>query len=330
MIIIIVYHNKNNNFFHGIMLHHFHDDRIHEKGQGSISKDEFYKLIKFVGKKNILDADIFFDKFTKHKLKNNDVCLTFDDGIKCQIDIALPVLEDLKIKSFFFPYTSIFEGKPDNLEVYRYFRLNYFNDISDFYNHFFSIIEKNLDSFFDKNKKIINETKLKFPFYSTEDVKFRLVRDKLLNKDDYENIMSLMMKIKNFEPKEFYSKLFFSKKDLKELDKLGHIVGLHSHSHPTLIEKLTYNEQKKEYEKSNSIISKITNKLTSNIKCMSHPCGSYNGETLTILKKMNIQLGFKQIMSVEPEKGMSKINNSFLEIARQDHAEIIKRVDYDK
>ena len=96
------------------------------------------------------------------------------------------------------------------------------------------------------------------------------------------------------------------------------------------MEKLTYNEQKKEYEKSISTISKITNKLTSHIKCMSHPCGSYNGDTLTILKNMNIQLGFKQIMSMEPEKGMSKINNSFLEIARQDHAEIIQRVDYDK
>ena len=50
-------------------------------------------------------------------------------------------------------------------------------------------------------------------------------------------------------PKEFYSKLFFSEKDLKELDKLGHIVGLHSHSHPTLMEKLTY--------KVNTILSKL-------------------------------------------------------------------------
>ena len=88
------------------MFHHFHDDGIHSKSQGSISKDAFYKLIKFIGKKNILDADIFFEKFKENKLKKNEVCLTFDDGIKCQVDVVLPVLEDLKIKSFFFPYSS--------------------------------------------------------------------------------------------------------------------------------------------------------------------------------------------------------------------------------
>ena len=60
------------------------------------------------------------------------------------------------------------------------------------------------------------------------------------------------------------------------------------------------------------------------IKFMSHPCGSYNNHTLEILKELGIELGFKQIMIIEPEKGMKKINNSFLEIARQDHAEIIK------
>ena len=45
-----------------------------------------------------------------------------------------------------------------------------------------------------------------------------------------------------------------------------------------------------------------------------------------ILKKLGIELGFKQIMTIEPEKGMNKVNNSFLEIARQDHAEIVKRM----
>ena len=34
----------------------------------------------------------------------------FDDAIKSQIDVALPVLEDSKIKAFFV-YTSLFEGK---------------------------------------------------------------------------------------------------------------------------------------------------------------------------------------------------------------------------
>ena len=138
--------------------------------------------------------------------------------------------------------------------------------------------------------------------------------------------MSLMMKEKNFEPKSHFSHLFFDKKDLNQLNSLGHLIGLHSHNHLTLLESLSYDEQKLEYENCISIISKIIDKPKSEIKFMSHPCGSYNHHTLEILKKLGIELGFKQIMTIEPEKGMKKINNSFLEIARQDHAEIFKRM----
>mgnify|MGYP007072081061 CR=1 FL=1 len=56
---------------------------------------------------------------------------------------------------------------------------------------------------------------------------------------------------------------------------------------------------------------------------MSHPCGSYNNDTIEILKELQIKLGFKQIMTIEPEKGMKKINNSSLEIARKNHCEIM-------
>ena len=321
-----MYFNKDNKFFHGIMFHHFHDDAIHTKGQGSISNDDFYKMINFIGRNNILDADIFFEKFKNNKLKEKEVCLTFDDGIKCQIDVALPILEELKIKSFFFVYTSMFEGKPDNLEIFRYFRMNYFNNVDEFYNSFYQVLDKDLKTFFEDNNDKIKATKIKFPHYSIEDIKFRLVRDIFLTKSQYEETMLLMFKEKQFNYKDFFKKLFFQKDDLIRLDSLGHLVGLHSHNHPTLLEKLNYDEQKDEYEKCLSSISNILDKPKNEIKYMSHPCGSYNKDTFEILKELGIELGFKQIMTIEPEKGMKKINNSFLEIARQDHAEIVKRM----
>jgi len=322
-----VYFNKNNNFFHGIMFHHFHDDSITTKAQGSISKDDFYKIINFIGRKNICDADVFFEKFKENKLKENEVCLTFDDCLKSQINVALPVLEDLKIKSFFFVYTSIFEGeKTDTLEIFRHFRMNYFKDVNNFYDCFYKAVDKDLNGFFNQNKKKIQDKKEQFPFYSIEDIKFRLVRNLFLTKNDYEKVMSLMMNEKKFKPKEFYSNLFFNNEDLKKLDKLGHLVALHSHSHPMGLGKLNYDEQKNEYVKCASVISKILNKPANEIKWMSHPFGSYNIDTLEILKELGVELGFKQIMKVEPEKGMKKINNSFLEIQREDHANIIKRM----
>ena len=309
------------------MFHHFHDgDGIHTKSQGSIDKDDFYKMINFIGRNNILDADIFFEKFKNNKLKEKEVCLTFDDSIKCQIDIALPILEELKIKSFYFVYTSMFEGKPDNLEIFRYFRMNYFNNVDEFYNSFYQVLDKDLKTFFEDNNDKNKATKIKFPHYSIEDIKFRLVRDIFLTKSQYEETMLLMFKEKQLNYKDFFKKLFFQKDDLKTLDSLGHLVGLHSHNHPTSLEKLNYDEQKDEYEKCLSSISNILDKPKNEIKYMSHPCGSYNKDTLEILKELGIELGFKQIMTIEPEKGMKKINNSFLEIARQDHAEIYKRM----
>ena len=60
--------------------------------------------------------------------------------------------------------------------------------------------------------------------------------------------------------------------------------------------------KKIEYEKSLSLISHILNKPKNEIKCMSHPCGSYNNDTLEILKGLGIELGFKNVMMIEKEK----------------------------
>ncbi len=99
------------------MFHHFHDNDLHKKGQGSISQEQFCKLLEFIGVKNIVNSDIFIQKFFNNMLSKKSICLTFDDAIKSQIDIALPILKQFKIKAFFFINTSIFTEKPDKLEV---------------------------------------------------------------------------------------------------------------------------------------------------------------------------------------------------------------------
>ena len=125
----------------------------------------FFKIINFIGRKNILDADVFFEKLKRNKLKNNEVCLTFDDAIKSQIDVALPVLEEFKIKSFFLFILQLFEGSPDNLEIFRFFRTNYFNSINEFYIHFYKAIDKDLKFFF---KTIMIRLMKKISFHFTQ------------------------------------------------------------------------------------------------------------------------------------------------------------------
>tara|TARA_B100000900_G_C20545032_1_gene702152 strand:+ start:396 stop:1391 length:996 start_codon:yes stop_codon:yes gene_type:complete len=323
------YRNKNywtyvKNIPHGIMFHHFHDDGLHKRGQGSITKDELYKIIKFIGRKNILNADEFLIRAKENKLKSKNICLTFDDGIKCQHDIALPVLADLEIKGFFFIYSSIFTGKPDLLEIYRYFRMNYFKDINEFYKKFYEVLNKNLDNFFKIKSNEILKLKKRWPHYSIEDLKFRHVRDLFINKFEYRKIMFKLFKEFNFKPKDYYNKLFLNKKELRNIYSLGHLIGLHSHSHPTKLKNLPLKTQNEEYKKNIKILSTILKIKTSEIKSMSHPCGSYNKDTLRILDKMNIELGFNAHMEIEREMGMKKNNNSLLEISRKDHSEIFR------
>ena len=137
--------------------------------------------------------------------------LNFDDGIKCQIDVALPVLEDLKIKSF-FTYTSLFDGEPDNLEVFRYFRTNNFSSIDKFY-RVFDLLDMDLD-YFLKNKNNIRQVKRNFPFYSIEDIRFRLVRDTLITKQKYENTIKKLMDEKKLNQKNFTQNYFLIQKIL--------------------------------------------------------------------------------------------------------------------
>ena len=111
------------------MFHHFHS-HVHKKGQGSISKNELKKILISLKKKYILNnADDYVKKILKKKITYKDICLTFDDGLKCQIDIALPILKEFKIKAFFFVYNGAFKNNPDNLEIFRYFRNTKYQNI---------------------------------------------------------------------------------------------------------------------------------------------------------------------------------------------------------
>ena len=137
--------------------------------------------------------------------------------------------------------------------------------------------------------------------------------------------MNSLFKDKNFTKEKFFSKLFMSEEMIIKLSDDGHEIGLHSHTHPMMMENLSYKSQLKEFEQNLLILGKV---IKSNIPIvsMSHPCGSYNEDTLKILKKMNIKIGFKSIMKIEKNKNMKKINNTSLEIAREDHINIYRKI----
>ena len=314
---------KNSNYPHGITFHHFHDGKKYKKSQGSIDKTMLKKIIKFVGLKNLNSPEIFLNKLENKKLKKNDLCLTFDDGSKTQ-DIALEVLNDFKLKGFFFIPTNIFSKKPDFLEVYRYFRNNCYRKIDDFYLDFFSNIRKDYETFLIQNSDKIKKRLKKFHFFSYNDVKFRFLRDNFLSKKEYDSIMIRLFKKKKFSPTSQKSKLFLNKEDLTNLKKEGHTIGLHSHSHPTKIDLMNSNLQYKEYFTNRKILSNLLGVPKEDLNSMAHPCGNYNKNTLKILENMKIKIGFSNQMLGKKIKKIESIMKRKLIIPRNDHSLIMK------
>ena len=57
---------------------------------------------------------------------------------------------------------------------------------------------------------------------------------------------------------------------------------------------------------------------------MSHPLNSYDKQTLRILKKLNIKVGFRSNIHVDSD--IKKINQTNLELAREDSTNILKQI----
>jgi len=305
------------NHTHSVMFHHFHNED-HLKSQGSLSSFEFSQMLDWLDSKfNLLGAKEYLNRLNEGQLGSKDICLSFDDALLCQYDVALPVLNDRSLGAFFFVYSSVFTGQPDKLEIFRYFRTNAYENTDEFYQDFFALVESNFSDEFTDHRSQFSELDYlsSYSFYTENDKWFRYLRDQFLNQNIYNNFMQQLMERKNFSSEEIVNNLWMSEAHLKEISENGHEVGLHSFSHPTKISKLSYDDQNKEYMLNYNHLSK----LLGNIVSMSHPCGDYNNETLSILSKLGIQIGFRS--SFNPRTIKSK-----LEIPREDHINILKQM----
>ena len=301
------------------MFHHFFSEK-HPRGQGAISAHEFEKMLTWLEYHfTILSPDDFTKALAENKLESGQICLTFDDSLLCQYDVALPVLESKNLKAFFNIYSSAFSGNPDPLEVFRYFRTVQFSSIEDFYSEFFGHLHKSIPEIyregiitFQRQDSYLRN----YPFYSINDKKFRFLRDYILGRELYNSLMWDLIKNFKFDASCVPDKVFMSTEQLISLQAGGHKIGLHSHTHPTQFSSLTYSAQKLEYaENLNFLVSEVGVKADS----MAHPCGSYNLETIQILRELEIKIGFGSSLN-------TNIWGTEFEIPREDHMTIQRLV----
>ncbi len=302
---------------HGIMFHHFWDDR-HVRGQGAIGGGEFRRMIEFLGPERILPATEWVRRAVGGTLRPWDICLTFDDNLKCQWDVAVPVLREYGLTAFFFVYTSVLRGVPERLEIYRQFRTTGFEGVEQFYEAFFAAVsgspygaevEGGMEEF-DPSTYLSG-----FPFYTEGDRRFRFVRDQVLGPAKYFAVMEQMLVAAGVDVAEAARGLWMSAEQVRALHGEGHVIGLHSDTHPTRVADLSPGAQEAEYLRNAEELAAITGEMP---VAMSHPCNSYNAQTLRILRKMGVKVGFRA--------NMAATQFSELEWPREDHANLMLRM----
>ena len=308
---------------HGIMFHHFHDEEKHIVGQGSISADRLYNMLNFYGKNhNILSAEEFLHRAENHTLLEKDVCLTFDDGLLCQFEIEYPVLKQYGVTAFWFIYTSPLDGVLEKLEIYRHFRFAMFHDIEEFYSEFFDMAKRTYSDVSSELQTFRPEKyAVDFPIYTPNDKRFRYLRDEVLGVEKYNGLMDRMILEHHYDVQEAAEKLWINASQIKELHNNGHIIGLHSYSHPTVMVHKSQDEQKEEYEVNKRQLETI---IADKVIAVSYPCNSYDKNTLKHMQDMGIQIGFRANLAD------IRLEDASLEYPRQDHANILRAMEADK
>ncbi len=298
---------------YGIMFHHFFNE-THPRGQGAISASELEAILDALGQDNILPPDEWQRRALSGRLAEKDLCLTFDDALKCQLDVALPVLKAMGLTAFWFVYSGVFQGKQEVLEIYRHFRTTAFENIDDFYTEFSDTARTLFPEEyalalvgFDAQSYLAA-----YPFYTNNDRLFRYLRDEALGVQRYQEAMSRLMQEKKFDA--LRAQLWMSDDDIRALDRDGHVIGLHSFSHPTRLAELSPEAQKAEYRQNFDHLSATLGRAPTT---MSHPCNSYSRDTVSILQNMGIKLGFRSNMEAIAQASM-------FEFPREDQANLIR------
>lgn len=300
----------------GVIFHHF-VGMGHPYIQGALTAEQFDELLTSVGVHKFLDPVSWATARMNGTLGDDQHCLTFDDALQSQIDIALPVLESHGLKAFFFVYSSVLEGHTELFEIYRYFKNQYYDSIEAFYLDFYAELAMQLGAAAFRDELASEQAHdylRQYSFYSDADRRFRYVRDCLLESRQYESIMARLMAARGTSPTSVADNIWIGLEGLKRVRSGGHLIGLHSHTHPTNMVTMPREQQEFEYTSNMDCLSRV---LGYRPDTMAHASGSYNQDTLEILRALGVKLGFRS----DDDVG----GGTMLELPRLDYKLFIER-----
>ena len=261
---------------------------------------------------NIINGDDLIDFFVQKKdLPNNSCLLTFDDGYKEHKTNVLPELIKRNIKGVFFPPAkAILEHDLLDANAIHYILADEFSDRALLKKIFNLCLERSitLETINDwkKNNFITNDK-----FDSAERILIKRLLQYLLPTKIRKEIISILFKeTVGLSCKDFAENFYLNVEDLSDFVNEGMCIGGHGYNHERL-SLLSYLDQKKDIDKTYSFLKKINPSLNKWIMC--YPYGDYNQDTVSILRKSECALAFRD----DGKKTNLNLSNCF-ELARYD------------
>jgi len=225
------------------------------------------------------------------RLPTKAAVLTFDDGYIDHFSNVLPILEEYKVKGLFFvPATPVLDKA-----VLPVNKIHFVMAVASHIKQLIKLLEIFINNHSpDPRVESISVYRSRFhhkAFFDDADTAyFKAMLQKGLPEDIRNCIIDqLFQSFITKDEASFASELYMNIDQLKELQHSGMYIGCHGYKHYWL-DQLTRQEQDAEISKSMDFLRQVGTPL--NNWMISYPYGSYNTDTLDLLKQYNCSIGF--------------------------------------
>ena len=266
---------------------------------------DFKKQIFYLKKNfNILSNNQFIEILNSRKIpKKKSILLTFDDGYRDHFEYVFPFLKKQDVSAIFYPPIMCIKNKVV-LDVNKiHFILAKEENRDKILNLIFLYVKKILN----KNPQQIGIEKINL-LSRYDDKKTILIKRLLQNHLPLpyrKKIVDKIFKhIVNYNEEEFSKILYMNNNDIQELYKNNFSIGSHGYNHYWW-EKINKNEQEMEIKNSINYFKKI--KVFDKNFSVCYPYGSYNLQTLNLLKKYKIKFAVTTRVGSVNKKNIKKV-----------------------
>lgn len=204
---------------------HYFTGPGHPVSQGALSLDEWETGLDAYGPR-LVPVQEWITRALDGKLRD-EVCVTIDDGLR-EHWLAVPSLERRGLTAAFNVYTAPLIGAPPNLERDRWLRNHGFGSVEGFYACWDARLSDDWKRRLDREA---DDFRRDYRYLTRDDRRFRYWRT-LSAPSDYRAVMDRLHEAAGvaFDA----ARHFLGPDDLASLVKRGHLIGMHSHTHPLL------------------------------------------------------------------------------------------------